>query len=72
MALLTLDSPLSQDVPKGAEVTGVARSSLGILVTGRAKEAWKAGDVVVTVEYAISIDPANVSGFPPGVIGSHF
>ncbi len=66
MAILNLDIPLSQDIPKGTDVTGVARSSRGILVRGRTKEVWKAGDTVVTVEYAISVDPANVSDVSVG------
>lgn len=61
MAIVNLDTPLSQDIPKGAEVTGVSRSSRSILVRGRTKEAWKAGDTVVLVEYAISADQGNVS-----------
>jgi hypothetical protein len=65
VAILMLDNPLSQDIPKGIEVTGVARtttsSSHGNLVTGRTKDVWKSGDTVVTVEYAIGIDPTNVS-----------
>jgi hypothetical protein len=60
VALITLDSPLPRDIPKGTQVTGVARSSR-YLVTGRAKEAWNQGNVIVTVEYAISPDPSHVS-----------
>ena len=68
VALITLDNPLSQDVPKGAEVTGLARSSQGVVVTGHAKEAWKQGDKIVAIEYAISLDQSNVSWFHSGSI----
>jgi hypothetical protein len=58
-ARLQLDSPLTQDVPKGTQLRGV--SSKGGIVFARAKQFWARGDTAVLVEYPITSDQSNVS-----------
>jgi hypothetical protein len=61
VAKLTLDAPLSADVPRGTRVTGVAFSSSGGRVEARTREFWAKESMEVFVEYAISPDQSNVS-----------
>jgi hypothetical protein len=60
VAKLTLDVPLSEDVPRGTRVTGVAFSSSGGQVEGRTRDFWAKESTEVFVEYAIGADQSNV------------
>jgi hypothetical protein len=59
-AKLTLDMPLSEDVPRGSRVTGAAFSSSGGEVEGRTRGFWAKESTEVFIEYAISADQSNV------------
>jgi len=59
VAKLTLDNPLSEDVPRGTRVMGVAISSQVGTVEGVTRDFWARGDTEVLVEYAISPDQSN-------------
>ena len=60
VAKLTLDAPLSEDVPRGTRVTGVAFSAQGGLIEGRTREFWPKGSTEVLVEYSIEASQASV------------
>lgn len=60
VAQLQLDTPLSQDIPRGTSVSGVAFSSAGGEVVGRSRDFWPMGATEVLVEYAITADQQNV------------
>jgi hypothetical protein len=60
VARLRLDAPLSQDVPSGTRVTGLAFSSSADEVEGRTRDFWAKGSTEVYVEYAVTPDQSNV------------
>lgn len=60
VAKLTLDSPLTEDVPRGTRVTGVAFSAQGGIIEGRSREFWPKDATEVLVEYSISADQSTV------------
>jgi hypothetical protein len=60
VAKLTLDSPLTEDVPRGTRVTGVAFSTQGQMIEGRTRDFWPKDATEVFVEYSIGVDQATV------------
>lgn len=60
VAKLRLDAPLSEGIPEGTRVIGVAYSSQGGIVEGRTRDYWAKDSKDVFVEYAISSDQSNV------------